>query len=166
MRLPIKQDKTSFEPDCRPALVLARAQSLLAMREHGRKELAKKLTQKFSYCEQLETLVEQALDYCESQNWLSDERYVESYLRMAQAKGQGEIKCRQALLQSCGQLELIESAMRDYASNSAEIAYHALVKKYGDASRPADHKEFAKRLRFLQSRGFSVAQCYQAFKTK
>jgi regulatory protein len=149
--------------DCRLQQIVARAQGLLARREHARKELAQKLQQKFSHCPQLETLLPQALDYCESQNWLSDQRYVESYLRMAQAKGQGELKCRQALLQSCGRVDLIDEALRDYAQSAQSVAQQALEKKFGDARRPADRKEFARRLRFLQSRGFSVSQCYQAF---
>ncbi|AEG31276.1 regulatory protein RecX [Thiomicrospira cyclica] len=164
MRWPISTVNVS-QPfnDCKVKVIVARAQGLLARREHGRKELAQKLRQKFSHCSQLETLLSQALDYCESQNWLSDQRYVESYLRMAQAKGQGELKCRQALLQSCGQLELIEMALRDYVQSSQAIAKQALEKKFGDTNRPANRKEFARRLRFLQGRGFSVTQCYQAF---
>jgi regulatory protein len=149
--------------DCKVKAIVARAQGLLARREHARKELAQKLRHKFSHCSHLETLLSQALDYCESQNWLSDQRYVESYLRMAQAKGQGVLKCRQALLQSCGQVELIETALQNYAQCSQSIAKQALEKKFGDTHRPADRKEFARRLRFLQGRGFSVTQCYQAF---
>lgn len=164
MRWPISLlAKVSSATDCQLKMIVARAQSLLARREHARKELAQKLRQKFSHCPQLETLLPQALDYCESQNWLSDLRYVESYLRMAQAKGQGELKCRQALLLSCGQVELIETALRDYAQSAQMVAKQALEKKFGDSNRPKDRKEFARRLRFLQGRGFSVTQCYQAF---
>ncbi|SFR59569.1 regulatory protein RecX [Thiomicrospira sp. ALE5] len=164
MRWPIKPFYSQgATPDCNIQTIVSRAQSLLARREHARKELAHKLQYKFSHCEQLETLLSQALDYCESQNWLSDQRYLESYLRMAQAKGQGELKCRQALLQSCDRVDLIDEALRDYAQLSKTVAKQALVKKFGDTCRPSDRKEFARRLRFLQARGFSVTQCYQAF---
>jgi regulatory protein len=43
------------------------------------------------------------------------------------------------------------------------VARALLDKKYGETAKPAESKEQARRLRFLQSRGFSASQCYKAF---
>ncbi|HID00940.1 MAG TPA: regulatory protein RecX, partial [Piscirickettsiaceae bacterium] len=44
-----------------------------------------------------------------------------------------------------------------------EAARQALMKKFGEAQRPREPKEVARRLRFLRNRGFTQAQCWAAF---
>lgn len=144
--------------------MLGRAQYLLAMREHGAKELKTKLCQKFAEYEQAPGLVDEIIRLCQEKNWQSDERYVESYVRMATQKGQGPIKIRQALMRASDDLASMDAHLNLDDDVWCEIAQAALEKKYQDAHKPTDRKEHAKRLRFLQSRGFSGSQCYKAFK--
>lgn len=143
---------------------LNRAQYLLAMREHGAKELKIKLLQKIPELAETPGLVDEVIDYCRQQNWQNDARYIESYVRMALEKGQGALKIRQALLQATDDTAQIDAELALDEADWLEIARAVLIKKYADARRPLERKEHARRLRFLQSRGFSAAQCYKAFK--
>ncbi|MBE0494414.1 MAG: regulatory protein RecX [Thiomicrospira sp.] len=145
--------------------MLGRAQYLLAMREHGAKELKTKLCQKFAEYEQTPGLVDEVIRLCQQKNWQSDERYVESYVRMATQKGQGPLKIRQALMRASDDQASMDAHLNLGDDVWCEIAQAALEKKYQDAHKPTERKEHAKRLRFLQSRGFSGSQCYKAFKT-
>lgn len=142
--------------------VLERAHYLLAMREHGDRELLRKLQQKFAHLEADHDLLSSVLQLCQERNWQSDERYVESYVRQALAKGQGALKIRQALQRTTTHNGLIESYLSLDELDWVDYAKQVLQKKYGTAETPTDKKEQAKRLRFLQSRGFSTSQCYKA----
>lgn len=140
-----------------------RAVALLAIREHGRKELQYKLLQKCPEAQDQPGLVESALDELEQKGWLSDERYIEQYVRQACEKGQGPYKIRQALQQRSDANELIDGYLAMDDQDWAEIARDSLIKKYGDAQKPSEAKEQARRMRFLQSRGFSQSQIWKAF---
>lgn len=140
-----------------------RAVRLLAMREHGEKELAQKLSQKFPLTENRPGLVDFVILTCRENGWLSEARFVESYVRQAKEKGQGPYKIRQALNQKTRDSDLIEAQLAEDDRDWAERAREALIKKYGDAQKPTQMKEQAKRMRFLQSRGFSQSQIYKAF---
>lgn len=142
---------------------LRRALTLLAMREHGTKELRRKLLQKLPDLDTQPGLVDEVIAECQQSDWQSDARFVESYARMAREKGQGALKIRQALLRACDNKALIERELASDDQAWLAIARQVLIKKYGVTTRPDDRKEYAKRLRFLQSRGFSAEQCYKAF---
>lgn len=144
--------------------LVGRAQYLLAMREHGAKELKTKLLQKFAEYAPAPGLVDEVIQYCHEQNWQSDSRYVESYVRMAMEKGQGALKIRQGLMRACDDQALIQAHLNLGDDVWIEIARAQLEKKYGEANKPKERKEHARRLRFLQGRGFSGTQCYKAFK--
>lgn len=163
MRFQTKQVKLD-SPEELFKTMLGRAQYLLAMREHGAKELKTKLCQKFAEYEQAPGLVDEIIRLCQQKNWQSDERYVESYVRMAIEKGQGPIKIRQALMRASDDQASMDAHLNLGDDVWCEIAQAALEKKYQDVHKPTDRKEHAKRLRFLQSRGFSGSQCYKAFK--
>lgn len=140
-----------------------RAVALLAIREHGRKELKYKLLQKCPDAQNQPALVEFALDELEQKNWLSDERYIEQYVRQACEKGQGPYKIRQTLQQRSDANALIDGYLAMNDQDWAEIARESLIKKYGDAQQPTQAKEQVRRMRFLQSRGFSQSQIWKAF---
>lgn len=142
-----------------------RAVSLLAVREHGRKELKYKLLQKCPEAQDQPGLVDSALDSLEQKGWLSDVRFIEQYVRQACEKGQGPYKIRQALQQRSDVNELIEGYLAMDDQDWADIARASLVKKYGDAQQPSQAKEQARRMRFLQSRGFSQSQIWKAFES-
>ncbi len=144
-----------------------RAIYLLAMREHGSKELATKLRQKFETAEteNLPDLVDFVVSKCQENNALSDERYVESYVRMSLEKGQGPYKIKQKLQLRTDEDQLIASYLALDESEWIALAKSTLDKKYGDAIKPEERKEQAKRMRFLQSRGFSQNQIWKAFQS-
>lgn len=152
----------------------ARAVYLLAMREHGAKELKTKLVTKFpetpellDSCQELpglvKSLVDDVLRKCQVNNWQSDERYIELAVRNWAAKGNGPVKIRQKLQQASHRDDLIALYLDWDDSEWLEIAQEVLIKKYGDTQRPEARNEQAKRMRFLQSRGFSSHVIWQAF---
>lgn len=144
--------------------VESRALMLLAMREHGDLELINKLYQKFPELKASTGGVIFVLQKCQEQGWQSDERYVESYVRMALDKGQGLHKIRQTLQSRTSRMDLVNAALGLDESEWIDLARQALEKKYNDTAKPAARNEQAKRMRFLQSRGFTQSQIYKAFR--
>jgi len=143
-----------------------RAIYLLAMREHGSKELASKLNQKFAYLalDNLPDLVDFVVLKCQKNNLLSDERYIEGFVRSALVKGQGFYKIKQSLQMKTDEEELIVAYLDIGEEEWTELAREVLAKKYGDDFKSSTTKEQAKKMRFLQSRGFSQEQIWKAFK--
>lgn len=142
----------------------SRAVYLLSMREHGDKELRHKLLQKFPESENRPQLVDFVLDRCRQNNWLSNERFIESYVRLAMEKGQGPYKIKQSLQAKTSSMELMDAYLSLDDSDWAEMAQEVLIKKYGDADKPREMKEQARRMRFLASRGFSQSQIWKAMR--
>ena len=153
----------------------SRAVLLLAIREHGAKELKTKLISKFPETDDLllvtqepaglvKRVIEDVIEHCQANNWQSDERYIEQAVRSMMEKGQGPIKIRQKLQQTCQSSGLIESYLDIDTQDWIEIAQVVMLKKYGDFSRPTQRNEQAKRMRFLQSRGFSSEVIWKVFR--
>jgi regulatory protein len=149
--------------------IKARALYLLSMREHGDLELTNKLTQKFSHLleqfssYELENCIENVLIDCQTNNWQSNTRFIESYVRQAMQKGQGAFKIRNSLQAKTHNNELIKQHLNFDDEIWIEIARKVLLKKYGETTRSGSMKEQNKRLRFLQSRGFAPSQIYKSF---
>ena len=152
-----------------------RAVSLLATREHGAKELKQKLLQRFPETAELlrahnevpglmMSLVEEVIEHCQENNWQSDERYVEQAIRSYVAKGHGPLKIQQKLQQACANSALIRAYLDWDESEWVELAQQALEKKYGNSQKPAEQKEQARRMRFLQSRGFLPSTVWKSFR--
>ena len=152
-----------------------RAVAMLAMREHGAKELKQKLLKKFPETPALLSeyhefdgfvsgLIDEVLEICQQNNWQNDERYLEQAVRSYSNKGQGPLKIRQKLQQACNDAGLINIYLDWDESDWVEIARQVLDKKYGNCQKPTEVKEQAKRVRFLQSRGFLPSTVWKAFK--
>ena len=153
----------------------SRAVALLAMREHGDKELHHKLTQKFPLSEALQqqyqidaaclaTMIAEVVDHCQQENWQSDERFIEQSVRSLTEKGQGPMKIRQKLQRASSRSDLISAYLDWDTSDWIDLARGVLEKKYGNCEKPKQRNEQAKRMRFLQSRGFGSDVIWQAFK--
>ncbi len=153
----------------------SRAVYLLAMREHGAKELKTKLVTKFpetpellAACKELpglvKSLIDDVLKKCQDNHWQSDERYIEQAVRNWAAKGSGPVKIRQKLQQASYRDDLITMYLDWDESEWLELAKDVLIKKYGDTCKPEARNEQAKRMRFLQSRGFAPHVIWQAFR--
>lgn len=114
-------------------------------REHSRAELARKLRPYASSPDLLESL----LDDLQARKQLSDERYAEARAHWLSRK-YGAEKIRQDL-KAHGVADAV--AERISSEGDLEKARAILARKY---RQPATNREeTAKRMRFLQSRGFS-----------
>lgn len=143
---PVDNTPTTSTTDIRRA-----AMDLLARREHSRGELVTKLRRRFpAFPEWIDEVIEKLAD----ENLQSDARMAEAFVRSRINRGQGPRKVK-AELRGRG----IDDYDIELALEECEPDWHALAeqvyrKRFGDAP-PADQKERAKRLRFLEGRGFS-----------
>ena len=153
-----RNEPPDFEPltAINPADVRLAAMNLLARREHSLRELHQKLRRRFDD----EALVEAELCRLADENLQSDQRFAESFARQRSGRGYGPQRVRQ---------EMREKGLSDAdiarAFEVAEVDWYDLAgevfrKKFGcrveaDRSRP-DLKEKARRVRFMQYRGFSA----------
>jgi len=124
----------------------ARALRLLARREHTRQELENKLSPHAGNTEDLQNLI----SGLKQKNQLSEERFAEERARSLSRK-YGAARIRQDLRAK----GVAEELVARFSSSEDELqrARTILERKY---RTPADtREEKAKRMRFLQSRGFS-----------
>jgi len=122
---------------------------LLAIREHSRAELRRKLQ---SRCE-TPALLEQVLDGLEQQDYLSDARFVEQYVSSRKLKGFGPVRISQELQERGVASTLIDAATDPGDSEWLNLIHQCCRRKFGDSS-PTDFRERARRARFLEYRGF------------
>ena len=139
------------------------AMDLLARREHSSQELSQKLQKRWRdrtvACDDVESVLQKlALE-----GLLSDERYASARALQLAGRGYGPTRIREELRQQ-GVDHHIEKALAQVCAESNDWLAHAAAvyaKKYqgmpivGDFS--GRQKEKAKRLRFLQYRGFDAA---------
>ncbi|MCK5902140.1 MAG: regulatory protein RecX [Cocleimonas sp.] len=129
------------------------ALGLLARREHSRLELINKLRQKpFSDAVDLHVLCDQL----ETNNYLSNERFAEAFVRSRVSRGQGEIKISYELRQRGIEDALIRTSLCVANIDWLQLAKQQHEKRFG-SNPPKDFKERARRSRFLANRGFSGA---------
>jgi regulatory protein len=128
-----------------PGELKARALRHLARREHSRAELARKL---LPHADSPESL-EQLLEALTARKQLSDERYAEARAHRL-ARKYGAARIRRDLRAKGVEETIVERAS---AGGELERARAILARKYRTPSTtPAER---ARRMRFLQSRGFS-----------
>ena len=134
-----------------PADIRLAAMDLLARREHSLAELRQKLRRRFDDERLLETQLQQLV----AENLQSDDRFAESFARHRAGRGYGPARVRQ---------EMREKGLADVAIarafEAAELDWWALAesvfrKKFGEPGNTAV-KEKARRVRFMQYRGFSA----------
>ena len=124
----------------------ARALRLLARREHTRQELEGKLSPHAGSSEDLQNLI----SGLKQKNQLSEERFAEERARRLSRK-YGAARIRQDLKAKGVSEELISRFSP--SENEMQKAKEILERKYRTPA--ATREEKAKRMRFLQSRGFS-----------
>ena len=145
--------------------VYATAVGLLARREHSVKELTAKLVSRGIGSELIESVISRLIE----ERLQSDERFAEVYLRQRSLKGYGPVRIGVELRERGIDDSLISAQFRQ-AVDEGEIdwferAAAAYAKKYG--GRPIeDIKERAKRMRFMQYRGFSHEQIATAIESE
>lgn len=129
----------------------------LARRDYARREIQDRLARRFG----TGAPVDELLDWLEEQNFLNEDRFVEAFIRSRVERGQGELRIRQELAQRG-----VAEARIDQALAEADVDWFALARETHRRrfrrGPGGDMKEKARQLRFLQYRGFSGEQCFQA----
>jgi regulatory protein len=131
--------------------VLASAVRLLARREHATEELRRKLIGRGFP----EATVAAVVDRLAVKNLVSDDRFVASFVHHHAMRGQGPIRIRAELRQQGIEATAAEAEMARAGLDWRALAAQALRRKFGSAP-PHGLSERAKRVRFLQYRGFST----------
>lgn len=121
---------------------------MLARREHSRVELENKLSKKGFPAEQ----IDRALEQLDANDLQSDQRFLEDFVRSRVLRGNGPLRISQELRQRG--IEDGLSRINDQAIDWLEVASNTYAKKY-HSSEIADVNERAKRMRYMQSKGFS-----------
>jgi len=129
---------------------------LLSRREHSAFEIRDKLQKRdFDEAEIAQAIVE-----LQQGGWLSDERYTEVYIRMRQLKGFGPIRIAMELNERGVKQAIVEA----FLDANDESWQQTLVQQYQKKYRNKlieDYNDKAKRIRFLQYRGFPLDQIYR-----
>jgi len=131
--------------------LMHKAVHLLSMREHSVQELQIKLYAKTDN----PVVVDEVMRFLLEQDYVSDARFTEAFVRSRANKGQGPIKIRSDLKGKGVKTQIIDDHMDMNSAcwfDQAENLYH---KKYGDEP-VKDYNTWSKRARFMQSRGFTM----------
>jgi len=135
------------------------AVKLLARREHSAAEIRQKLQQReFSSSEIDEVVVE-----LQKGDWLSDERFTEAYIRSRRLKGFGPVRIAVELRER----GVDETLVSRYLLADDEVWVQTMREEYQRKYRGTsyeDYQEKAKRMRFLQYRGFPLDKIHEVVK--
>ncbi len=124
--------------------------NLLARREHSLAELRLKLRRRFPD----EMAVETELQKLVAEKLQSDARYAESFARQRATRGYGPSRVRQEMREKGLSDQVVSAALESAELDWVALAAQVLRKKFGPHDC-ADIKEKARRVRFMQYRGFS-----------
>ena len=129
---------------------------LLSRREHSAFEIRDKLLKRdFEKNE-----IEQVIIELQQGGWLSDERFAEAYIRMRQNKGFGPIRIAIELNERGVKETIVDNYLQADDENWQQILLQQYQKKYKGTSIE-DYNDKAKRIRFLQYRGFALDAIYR-----
>ncbi len=132
---------------------------LLSRREHSAFEIRDKLAKReFDGSE-----IEQAIVELIQGDWLSDERFAEAYIRMRQLKGFGPIRISIELNERGVKESIVETYLHAGETSWSQTLVEQYKKKYKNKAIE-DYSDKAKRIRFLQYRGFSLDNIYRLVK--
>jgi regulatory protein len=132
---------------------------LLSRREHSAFEIRNKLKKR----EFDDDEIRQAIAELIQGDWLSDERFAEAYIRMRQLKGFGPVRISMEL----NERGVNESIVEVYLHAHDDIWFESLEQQYKKKYKNQaieDYNDKAKRIRFLQYRGFSLDAIYKVVK--
>ncbi len=130
----------------------------LARREHSRAELRAKLLPHVQEGEDVEAV----LDELAGRNWLSDARAAELTITHRRHRF-GAQRIAHELRQKGIAEDLISRALPQLKETELDAAREVWQKKFG--THPADQKEKARQVRFLQSRGFSLDVIFKVLRS-
>lgn len=137
----------------------ATAVRLLSRRDHSVFELRRKLNQREFSQDEIDT----ALDDLVKRDYLSDERFTEAYIHIRKQKGFGPLRIATEL----NERGVDENVYYAYLHSSDDDWNESLEKTYQTKYRGkpvSDFREKAKRIRFLQYRGFALDKIHKVIK--
>ncbi|MBD3610621.1 MAG: regulatory protein RecX [Gammaproteobacteria bacterium] len=132
--------------------IRAKAIKLLAVREHSRQQLFRKLSVKGYSDDDIHAVLTQLT----AENLQSDERFCESFISSHIHRGQGPVRIAAEL----GEHGVDESLVSEYLDFSDPVWKQTAldVQRKRFAAMPENYQERAKQARFLQYRGFTPEQ--------
>lgn len=136
---------------------------LLARREYSRAELSVKLARKFEEKELDPSGIEQVLDRAVELGLQSDQRFLESKVRVQKNQGKGPAYIRAHLRQHDLVEEEVSAALDPDENDWLSNAYDLAERKFG--SCPYDRKTGTKVFNLLLRRGFSFDQAKKVVNT-
>ena len=128
---------------------------MLARREYSRQELLLRLVRRGFDTAAVKTELDQLI----AEGSLSEDRFVENFIRARRERGQGPRRIRGELIQRGISDELVDACIDDSAADWLPLARQAQMKRFGTA--PTEWSERARQARFLRQRGFSEEQIRQ-----
>lgn len=149
MRRSRKPDSAAAEADERTVRTAALA--LLAGRDFGRSELARRLAKR-GYPAAVVTVV---VDGLVVERLLSETRFVEQFIRQHAGRGHGPVRIRAELRERGVPEPEVEAGLEAAGEDWAALARDVRRRRFG-SSPPGDYAERARQARFLQYRGFSA----------
>ena len=136
------------------------ALQLLARREYSTQQLMQRLQSKAAD----DQLVQQVISWCQAENYQSDVRFVDMLLRSRLGKGYGPLYIQQECRRHGVDTALLQQQLTLLEPDWLALAQSVYLKKYaGSAITSANER--ARRLRYLQQRGFYPEDCSAALKT-
>lgn len=133
-----------------PVSIRRAAMNLLARREHGYVELTRKLRQRGADAEMLEVELQRLVE----DGLLSEQRYLESYIRSRAYAGRGPLRIREELSQrglARADIEqALDAAQIDWDENMRDLWQRRFN------GQITDLKDKAKQSRFLAQRGYAA----------
>lgn len=127
----------------------------LARREYSVYELSQRLIAKHYSS----TVIDSVVEKLSSQGLISDQRFVEAWVRSRIQRGYGPMKIRQELKAKGVSDTLINPAVDESNPAWLDRLKDLWQKKYG--TMPKDYPSWSKQARGLQSKGFTSEQIHQ-----
>ena len=131
--------------------LFAKGVYLLGMREHSTQEMLAKLNAKSESTD----VVLAVIDELHENDYLSDERFAQSYVRSRTNRGFGPVKIKTELKSKGISNRLVDDYLDSNSPQWFDVAREQYEKKYSSVN-VKDYKEWTKRARFLQGRGFTM----------
>lgn len=141
-----------------PQTPVQRALGLLARREHSRKELIDKLSQRGLERDE----VVAAVDRLSGEGWQDDARFAEQLVRSRAGTGYGPVRIRAELSLHGLDGDAVEAAMATFEDDWCELARTLVGRRYGRDKVLTDIKVRRKAADMLARRGFSGEQIRDA----
>lgn len=137
-----------------------KALDLLSRREHSRRELFLKLCRYDFSSEE----IDRVLNEIQNENLLSEDRFIESFIRARRSKGHGPLKICAELQNRGIDPSRIFVSEEWLETDWQERADAVRIKRFGEPV-PVSRIAQAKQGRYLQQRGFTIAQIRKIFQS-